>query len=371
MRQHSRGGGPSRTAGALVIYAALVALALAVALHGVPGAIAAQIRARPPLSAAVPATSPTDLEIAQGASAVQIVAQLAKAGVVHDPEALRALLDFGGLTARLQAGRYRFAADLPPAEVARILAAGPNRSQAIALREGLRNEEVGDLLERAGVASRAEWDAALAAPHDAPFLAVRPDGASLLGYLLPATYAFDAKTTAAGMAQAMLDAFGKQVTPELVAAAQADGLTLHEVLTLASIVEREAAVPAERPVIAAVFRNRLAQEVPLQADPTVQFAVAQDPASVDRSGYWKSGLTVEDLAIDSPYNTYLYPGLPPGPIANPGIGAIRAVAHPAAVDYLYFVAAPACDGTHLFASTLAAHNANVARFNASACAEGA
>jgi UPF0755 protein len=187
---------------------------------------------------------------------------------------------------------------------------------------------------------------------------------------MPATFAFDEKTTATGLLQSMLDAFGKQVTPEIVDAGKRRGMTLHQVVTLASIVEREAGSAAERPIIAAVFINRLSQGVPLQADPTVQFAVSRVEGNVEKFGYWKPRLTTSDLAINSPYNTYLNRGLPPGPITNPGIESIKAVVNPAGVDYLYFVASPACDGTHLFASSLAAHNTNVEKFAGSACAKG-
>ncbi|MSQ30601.1 MAG: endolytic transglycosylase MltG [Dehalococcoidia bacterium] len=353
---------------AVAIYTAVILVALGVAVWGVPGVLASGVQSRPPPKSAVPANAPTGVDLAPGSSAEQIVEQLERAGIASDGKALRALLDFAGLAPKLQAGRYRFTSDMPTAEIVRLLAAGPNRPQVVTFREGLRNEEIGDTLQKEGIASRADWDAALAAPRQATFLEGRPGGASLLGYLLPATYAFDEKTTAAGMVQSMLDAFGKQVTAEMTAAGRARGLTLHQIVTLASIVERETASAAERPLIAAVFLNRLAQDVPLQADPTVQFAVSRVPANLERFGYWKPRLTVGDLAIESPYNTYRNRGLPPGPIANPGLESIKAVVNPAAVDYLYFVASAACDRTHLFSSTLAVHNANVERFAASACA---
>ncbi|MEI7924983.1 MAG: endolytic transglycosylase MltG [Chloroflexota bacterium] len=361
---------PSRLSAALAIYAAVILVGLAIALRGVPGVLASDVRDRVPPRSAVPANGTTTIELPQGSNAEQIVEQLEKAGVVRDGKALRALLDFAGLSSKLQAGRYRFTADLPPAEIARLLAGGPNRPQVITLREGLRNEEIGDALQKEGVVSPADWDAALTTPRQAVFLESRPAGMSLLGYLLPATYAFDEKTTGNSMVQSMLDAFGKQVTPEMIAAGKNRGMTLHQVITLASIVEREAANAGERPLIAAVFINRLTQNVPLQADPTVQFAVSRVPGNVEKFGYWKKNLQDADLALNSPYNTYLNRGLPPGPIANPGIDSIKAVVNPAPVNYLYFVASPACDGTHQFAATLAQHNANVAQFNASQCAKG-
>jgi len=359
-----------RVVATLAIYSAVILLGLAFALRAVPGTLAGALRSGDAPRTAVPANGAMTVEFPMGATAEQIVVQLEKTGVIHDGRALRALLDLGGLTAKLQAGRYRFTTDMPPAEVARLLGNGPTRPKTVTLREGLRSEEIGDLLIKEGVVTADAWDAALTAPRNAPFLASRPEGASLLGYLMPATYAFDDTTTADGLVQSMLDAFGRQVTPEIIAAGKERGMTLHQLVTLASIVEREAGAAAERPTIAAVFINRLVQQIPLQADPTVQFAVSRVPGNVERFGYWKGQLTNADLALESPYNTYLNRGLPPGPITNPGLASIQAVVKPAPVNYLYFVASPACDGTHLFSATLAEHNANVEKFAKSACAKG-
>jgi UPF0755 protein len=132
------------------------------------------------------------------------------------------------------------------------------------------------------------------------------------------------------------------------------------VLTLASIVEREAQVPDERPIIAGVFLKRLRRGMPLEADPTVQYALGNDPASVARYGYWKQDLTQTDLEVDSPYNTYRNTGLPQGPICNPGLDSIQGVIEPAETDYLYFVAR--ADGSHVFAETLEEHLSNIEQY---------
>ncbi len=132
---------------------------------------------------------------------------------------------------------------------------------------------------------------------------------------------------------------------------------MNEVVTLASIIEREAKVPSERPIMAQVFLSRLAQAIPLEADPTVQYALAADPKSVAAYGYWKKELSAVDLRINSLYNTYQVSGLPPGPICSPGLEAIRAVLKPASTHYLYFVAKP--DGSHLFAETFEEHLKNI------------
>jgi UPF0755 protein len=190
--------------------------------------------------------------------------------------------------------------------------------------------------------------------------ATLPEGANLQGYLFPDTYILPVGATADELVLLMLETFLARFTPELREQAASHGLNMHQAVTLAAIVEREAAVPEERPVIAGVFYNRLEAADLLQTDPTVQYSVAElDPLSVQTYGWWKQELTVEDLAIDSPYNTYKYPGLPPGPITNPGLAPLEAVANPAETDYYYFVAdAKTGDGSHLFAVTLEEHEAN-------------
>jgi UPF0755 protein len=148
----------------------------------------------------------------------------------------------------------------------------------------------------------------------------------------------------------MVRGFRAALTPALRDEARAQGLTVRQVVTLAALVEKETAQDEERPLVAAVYRNRLRLGMPMQADPTVIFAL-------QRAGRWNGNLTRTDLAVDSPYNTYRYPGLPPGPIAAPGRRALEAVVRPAAVDYLYFVSRN--DGSHVFAATLREHNRNV------------
>jgi UPF0755 protein len=157
----------------------------------------------------------------------------------------------------------------------------------------------------------------------------------------------------------MLETFEERVPPSTFRPAQLAGLTPHEVITLASIVEREAVLEDELTMIASVYLNRLEEEMGLAADPTVQFAIAT-PQSVELHGWWKRALTLEDLEAESPYNTYVNVGLPPGPIATPGLEAIRATVQPETTDFLYFVARG--DGSHAFARTLAEHNRNVATY---------
>ncbi len=328
------------------------------AIRGAASAVGDSLRHLPEASATV---SPqlTEVVVESGSLAADIVDLLVERGVVEDTRRLELLLDLSGAAAELRAGRYEFPTPAPASEVIRKLSLGLTSERLLAIPEGRRLEELGEIVANAEIATESEWAEALARPRDRPFLASRPEGASLVGYLLPASFATTPDTTADELVDQMLDAFAEQVTPDLIAEAEAQGLTLHEVLTLASIVEREAVVPEERPTVASVFRNRYELGMPLQADPTVQFAIANEE-SVAEYGWWKQELTIDDLAFDSPYNTYVYPGLPPGPIANPGIDAIIATIRPAETDYLYFVAMG--DGSHAFAETLEEHNANVERY---------
>jgi len=159
----------------------------------------------------------------------------------------------------------------------------------------------------------------------------------------------------------MVEQFERRFTPEMREKAQRLGMSIHQVVTLASIIEREAVIPSERPLMAGVFYNRLKDGMSLDADPTVQYALASaSPESRKKYGWWKTSLTAEDLQIDSPYNSYRNPGLPPGPICNPGLASLEAALEPAATEDLYFVARP--DGSHAFARTLEEHNENVARY---------
>jgi UPF0755 protein len=182
-----------------------------------------------------------------------------------------------------------------------------------------------------------------------------PLGSSLEGFLFPATYTLPADAPADELINRMLQNFNAQVTDQMKADAAKQGLTLYQAVTLASIVEREAVVADERPLIAGLYLNRLRKSMTLDADPTVQYPLGntRDPAT------WWPQISVDDYRnVNSPYNTYLNPGLPPGPIANPGLSSIRAVIYPQASEYLYFRATCTGDGRHKFAATLAEQQAN-------------
>ena len=300
------------------------------------------------------------VEVVQGSGADAIATQLLARGVLAETGRFHALLGFTGLGSQLRAGRYEFEPGTPAAEVIRKMQRGLTHEVVLVVPEGLRVEEVGELVVGLGVASIAEWETALALPRREPSLRSRPAGADLTGYLFPATYPLSEDTNAAGLLEAMVRAFEGAVSPAMRSQIEASDMTLHEVLTLASIIEREALLPEERRIIASVFLNRIEAGIALYADPTVQFAITAGSESRPPDGWWKRGLTLEDLAFDSPYNTYIVAGLPPGPIANPGLGAILAVLRPADTDYQYFVAVG--DGSHAFAETLEEHEANIVRY---------
>jgi UPF0755 protein len=192
-----------------------------------------------------------------------------------------------------------------------------------------------------------------AASDPAPIREVDPEAHTLEGYLFPETYALPRHTEASRVVKAMVDRFTRVFTPELREAAAARGLSVRQAVTLASIVEKETARPDERPIVAAVYANRLRVGMPLQCDPTVIYALL-------RAGRYTGNLRKDDLSFDSPYNTYRYPGLPPGPIAAPGKESLDAAVHPADVEFLYFVSRN--DGSHEFARTLAEHQRNVQKY---------
>ncbi|MBF6600814.1 MAG: endolytic transglycosylase MltG [Dehalococcoidia bacterium] len=298
------------------------------------------------------------ITVDKGESATDIGDALAAAGVVRSARLFEVLVGITGVQDSLEAGEYDFDPGLPAIEVVRRIAAGKTASREVTIPEGLRVEQVGALLQQANVVSQADFLAALVkSRYNQPFLSQLP-GTDLEGFIFPAAYQFSRNETAAQVVQTMLQAFQDNVADTVQLEGQ--DLTLAQVVTLASIIEREAAVPADRPLIASVYLNRLRAGIPLQADPTVQFALANAAASVKQYGWWKSALTLDDLKVASPYNTYINQGLPPGPIANPGLASIEAVIRPARTNYLFFVAKP--DGSDAFAETLAEHLQNVRKY---------
>jgi UPF0755 protein len=287
--------------------------------------------------------------IAPGSGTSQILQTLQRDGVIADAKLARAYLVFTG-EPKIQAGQYRFRGPLTTAQVLRKLVKGDIVARTLTIVEGLTVEEIADQLARDGYGRREVFLDLMRSPRLIADL--DPDAPDLEGYLFPETYSFafgaPEKEIVETLVKTFRRRFERDVRPRL--AQGPPGRTIRQVVTLASIVEKEAKAPQDRPLIAAVYQNRLARRIGLAADPTVIYALK-------RVGRWNGNLRRDDLRMDSPYNTYRYAGLPPGPICSPGEASLAAAAAPADVPYLYFVSRN--DGTHVFAQTLAEHNRNV------------
>jgi len=280
-----------------------------------------------------------------GESLPEIAATLHNSGIVREPRAFEALVRLRGKARELKAGPYRLTSDEWAWQILNRLVSGDFADTSVTITEGLWMAEIGDRLDgwvKGGVPSfmKAVQDRALLTE-----LGLDEDSAE--GYLFPNTYRFMPQSAAPDIVRQMVLTFKQTWEQGLAARARERGISMHDVVTLASIVESEARVASERPRIAAVYLNRLSQGIPLQADPTVIYGM----------GERRSRTLYADLKHPSPYNTYLHPGLPPGPICSPGVDAMKAVLWPAqnCAD-LYFVARG--DGTHLFARDFAGHLKN-------------
>lgn len=288
------------------------------------------------------------VEVPQGAGPSSIARRLVDAGVIRNAWTFRFELTRSGSGRRLQAGEYRFDRPMTVREVVAKIARGDVYLVPITFREGLTIKQMSEIFEAKGFGPAADFVAAGADPRLAA--SFDPGARDLEGYLFPDTYALPRRASAAQLVARMVAGFERVLTPDLRARAAARGLDVRGLVTLASIVEKETGKSDERSVVAAVYSNRLRIGMGLQCDPTVIFAL-------ERAGRYTGDLTREDLRFDSPYNTYRYAGLPPGPIASPGRASLEASARPADAPYLYFVSRN--DGSHAFASTLDEHNRNV------------
>jgi UPF0755 protein len=311
----------------------------------------------------IPTSTPGEsiiITIQEGQSAQEVGENLEDEGVISSGLLFRVLVALEGYEDKLVAGDYEFEKGMPTLEVIERVRHGQTAPLVVTIREGVRAEEIAEIMEDKKVISAEDFLEAINIWYEFSFLYTKPYWANLEGYLFPDTYFFNRNMTAEEVVEQILENFDQRLDSELRDEAAVAGLSVHTVLTLASIVEREAQVPEERPIIAGVFLKRLRRGMPLEADPTVQYALGNDPASVAKYGYWKEELTQADLEVDSPYNTYRITGLPPGPICNPGLDSIRAVIRPEETDYLYFVAR--ADGSHVFAETLEEHLSNIEQY---------
>jgi UPF0755 protein len=299
---------------------------------------------------------PIDLEILPGESASAILRRLQEQGIVRETLLLRAYLRYLGADRTIQAGHYNLSGGMTQRELAQALQHASAPAIVFTVPEGWRSEQIAEALPatQAPFSPQQFLEASQSGSLLPALSAELPDPGRLEGFLFPDTYHLTQDSQPADLVAEMLETFDLRVGPELRSAFGQQGLSLYQAVTLASIVEREAVVTDERPLIASVFLNRLAQDIKLDADPTVQYALGRQPDGA----WWKTALSLEDLQVDSPYNTYRYAGLPPTPIANPGLASLRAVAFPEPSPYLYFRAA--CDGSgrHTFAETFDQHLLN-------------
>jgi UPF0755 protein len=287
--------------------------------------------------------------VPQGATAKDIADILYKAGLIKSSLLFRVIAKNRGLDGRLKAGDYILEEGLTMSQIVERLEKGQVSTLSFTVPEGLTVEQAADTLSEKGL---VDHDRFLAAARNKDLVKeFLPDDVRirepLEGYLFPNTYKVRKGSSETEFVRVMAEATKAMYTPDMQGRLASLSLTFHQALTLASIIEREAAYDEERPVMSAVYNNRLRIKMKLDADPTVLYAM----------GRTSGVLLKKDLDFDSPYNTYKVAGLPPGPIAAPGARSIIAAVNPAPVDYLYFVAKS--DRTHVFSKTLAEHNANV------------
>jgi UPF0755 protein len=303
---------------------------------------------------------PVSFVIEPSESLDSITERLEDDGLIRSTTYFRLRIQFAGQDDEIVAGAHELTTAMTTAQIIDTITSEDAISipeTTVTFVEGWRVEQYAEALIEAGLIETPEefleaandpgWN------NEFSFLHSRPSGAGLEGYLFPDTYRFRLDATPQDIIRTLLATFDERVNAELRAAAEGLGMTLHQAMTLASIVEREAAVPDERPLIAAVYYNRFLLGMPLEADPTVQFALGQP-------GDWWPVIDGSDLQVSSPYNTYRGPGFPPGPLCNPGLDSLRAAFSPAESSFLYFVARG--DGTHAFAETAEEHQANVDQY---------
>ncbi len=296
------------------------------------------------------ATSGVFVEISRGMSSAAIARRLAENGVVQNRVAFEVLCRWKS-PATLQAGEYFFDRPMSPIEVFRKLSEGRIFFHSLTIPEGKTTFEIAEIVEREGLTDRRAF---LAAVNDSSLIRdLAPKAKNLEGFLFPATYQFPRKVTPQRIVETMVKRF-REVWGRLQKdEAMADGRPVTEIVTLASLVEKETGVAEERSLVAGVFLNRLKRRMALQCDPTVIYAL-------ELANRYDGSLNGKDLQFKSPYNTYGNVGLPPGPIANPGEASLLAALRPSVTENLYFVSN--AQGGHVFSRTLEEHNRNVMRF---------
>jgi UPF0755 protein len=288
-----------------------------------------------------PGAAEAVFEVVAGDTLARVAAKLEGAGLVRDAQVAEGWARLRGLAPRLRAGEYALSPSRSPAQIFEHIASGQVVTYPVVVPEGFTAAQIAERLQAVGLADAAAFSALCADPSFARELSL--PGPTLEGYLFPETYRFPRKLDPREIARAMVAEFF-QAWSALAPEALRRGLSLRDVVTLASIVEKETGAPEERPLIASVFANRLARGMRLESDPTTIYGIAGFDGNLRR----------RDLEDETnPYNTYRIGGLPPGPIANPGLASLRAVVEPAESKYLYFVSRN--DGTHIFSQSYREH----------------
>ena len=288
-------------------------------------------------------------EIQPGMTLKQVALELSRQGLIRSPSAFQAIAYIQAKQKQVMVGEFSLSPSMPPSKILLQITSGKTILHPVTIPEGYRITEIATLLHSEGLADkeffiRQTRDKSLIRPLGIP-------ADSLEGYLFPETYHFSKFTPEKKIVQKMVDTFREQVLiPQLLMSAKKSSLSWHEIITLASLIEKETGLDSERKIISSVFHNRLRKNMRLQTDPTVIYAM----------GKFDGNIRKRDLKIDSPYNTYRYKGLPPGPIANPGLKSIVAAISPIKSDHLYFVSRQ--DGSHHFSSTLIEHNLAVQKY---------
>ena len=296
-------------------------------------------------------------EIGEGESVSMICLRLEKQGLIDDSELFRIYLIYTGRDRFLQSGQFRLDTSLSPVQLGEALMQANPREAIVTILAGWRIEEVGANIAASGLTATGEDFIKIAYNPSDSFLSLIPGEwiSSLEGFLFPGSYTIPRETNLDQVINTILIEFATQLDNSLIEGFKRQGLSIYEGIILASIIEKEAVVDDEKPMIASVFYNRLAQGFRLETDPTVQYALGYQ---ADSGTWWKSPLSLDDLSVESPYNTYINVGLPPTPICNPDLDSLRAAAFPAESPYLFFRAA--CDGSgrHNFAITFEEHLEN-------------
>lgn len=298
------------------------------------------------------------VDIKPGMNLRQVSNFLADKQLLNEPSAFVLYTYLQGKQNRIQAGEYRFSPSIPPWKILESLTNGTAILYTVTIPEGYRITEIAELFEKKGLASKEDFIEETRNQELLESLQIS-SGGSLEGYLYPDTYKFAKAAGAKKIVHTLVDTFKERVqNPELMQKAKAGKLTFHEIVTLASLIEKETGLATERKLISSVFHNRLVKKMRLQTDPTVIYAMVNFDGNIRK----------KDLSIDSPYNTYKHFGLPPGPIASPGLDSIRAAMEPDHSDFLYFVSRK--DGSHQFSTNYKDHTRAIQKYQLSHRARG-